>query len=215
MQANPDLQAARAALAREQSLITVAQGGLLPSVGANAGVSRGRAQRAGANGGASYRIPGNLYSLLFGTINVSYNPDVFGRQKDLVHAARAQAAVSRASLHQSEVFLAAAVSRAVINGAAAQAQFDAARHIATADARLLHLLQQEYQLGYQNLQSVDQQEAITAAAQARIAPYRRMWRWPATGWRLCWVSPPMRICPCPHSPVCNCRPACPPPCLRL
>ena len=170
MQANPDLRAARMALAREQSLIAVAQGGLLPSVGAGAGIGRGRAQRTGANGGASYRIPGNLYSLLLGTINVSYNPDVFGRQKDLVHAARARAAVSRASLHQSEVFLAAAVSRAVINGAAARAQLDAARQIATADARLLRLLQQEYQLGYQNLQSVDQQEAITAAAQARIAP---------------------------------------------
>ncbi|MBU2784504.1 TolC family protein, partial [Acidithiobacillus ferriphilus] len=170
MQANPDVQAAQAALAREQSLIAVAQGGLLPSVGAGAGISRGRAQRTGANGGASYRIPGNLYSLLLGTVDVHYSPDVFGRQADLVHAAKAQAAVSRASLHQSEVFLAAAVSRAVISGAAAQAQLNAAQQIAAADAHLLHLLQQEYQLGYQNLQSVDQQEAITAAAQARIAP---------------------------------------------
>ena len=170
MRANPDVQAARAALARERSLIAVAQGGLLPGVGAGAGVGRGRAQRTGANGGASYRIPGNLYSLLLGTIDVHYNPDVFGRQADLVHAAEARAAVSRAGLHQSEIFLAAAVSRAVISGAAAQAQLHAAQRIAAADAHLLHLLRQEYQLGYQNLQSVDQQAAITAAAQARIAP---------------------------------------------
>lgn len=170
MQANPDLQAAREALIRQQSLIVVAEGGLLPQVGANAGVSRARALRTGADGGRSYRIPGNLYSLLLGTLDISYNPDVFGRQKDLVHSAEARAAVSQASLHQSEVFLAAAVSRAVINGATAQSQCQAAQQIAAADRHLLHLLRQEYQLGEQNLQTVEQQTAITAAAQARIAP---------------------------------------------
>ncbi|WP_081576676.1 efflux transporter outer membrane subunit [Acidithiobacillus thiooxidans] len=170
MQANPDLQAAHAALARQQALMVAAQGGLAPQVSANAGISRARALRTGADGGQSYRIPGNLYSLFLGTIDVSYNPDVFGRQKDLVHAARAQAAVTKANLHQSEVFLAADVSRAVISGAAARAQLHAARQIATADAHLLKLLQQEYKLGDQNLQNVEQQAAMTAAARARIAP---------------------------------------------
>ncbi len=170
LQANPDLQAAHAALARQQSLVAAAQGGLYPQIGANAGVSRARALRTGVDGGQSYRIPGNLYSLILGTLDVSYNPDVFGRQQDMVHAAQARAAITKANLHQSEVFLAADVSRAVISGAAAQAQLQAAEQIAAADAHLLKLLQQEYQLGDQNLQSVEQQRAMTAAARARIAP---------------------------------------------
>lgn len=170
MRANPDIEAAQNALLRQQSLIVAAQAGFTPQLSATGGISETRALRAGANGGRSYRIPGDVYSLLLGTLNVSYNPDVFGRQRDLVHVAKAEAAVSRARLHQSEVFLAAAVSRAVIEGAALKAQLNAARHIVTADARLLRLLQREYRLGYQNLQSVDQQKAITDAAQARIAP---------------------------------------------
>ncbi len=170
MRANPDLQAAQAALARQQSLLVASQGGLYPQVSANAGISRERALRTGADGGQSYRIPGNLYSLFLGTLDIRYNPDVFGRQQDLIHAARARVAVTTANLHQSEVFLAAAVSRAIISAAAARAQWHSARQIAAADAHLLKLLQQEYQLGYQNLQSVEQQAAMTAAARARIAP---------------------------------------------
>lgn len=170
MKANPSLQAAHAALARRQSLVSAAQGGLYPQIGANTGISRQKALRTGTDGGQGYRIPGNLYSLFLGTLDISYNPDVFGRQKDLVHAAQARKTVSRAELHQTEVFLAADVSRAVIHGAAADAQLHAAQKIAKADAHLLKILQQEYRIGTQNLQNVEQQAAQTAAARARISP---------------------------------------------
>ncbi|MBE7563672.1 MULTISPECIES: efflux transporter outer membrane subunit [Acidithiobacillus] len=170
MKANPNLQAAHAALARQQALVLAAQGGLYPQIGANAGISRQRALRTGSNGGQSYRIPGNLYSLFLGTLDISYNPDVFGRQNDLIHAAKARKTVSLAELDQTEVFLAADVSRAVIQGAALQAQLHAAQKITTADEHLLKLLQQEYRIGDQNLQNVEQQAAQTAAARARIAP---------------------------------------------
>ncbi len=172
MHANPDLQAARAAVRRQQSLIAVAQGGLSPDITADATLSRSRALRAGANGGRSYRVPGDLYNLMLGTLNIRYNADVFGRQEDLVHAARARAAVGLANLRQNEVFLAAAVARAVISGAAAKAQLEAAVRVTAADGRLLDLLKQEYRLGYQNLQSVEQQSSITASASSRIAPLR-------------------------------------------
>ena len=168
--ANPDLQAAQASLKRAQALVGVAEGGLLPQVDAGASVGRERALRTGTNGGSAYRIPGNLYSLLLGTVNISYAPDLFGRQSDQIDAAKAQAAVAEAQWKQSQVFLAAAVSRAVITGAAANAQWQAARGIAAADQRLLRLLTQEYHLGAQNLQTVEQQQAITAAARSRIAP---------------------------------------------
>lgn len=172
MRANPDLQAARAALRRQQSLITVAQGGLAPDISANGLLSRSRALRAGANGGRSYRVPGDLYNLVLGTLNIHYNPDVFGRQEDLVHAAQARAIVSRADLRQNEVFLAAAVSRAVIEGATAKAQLAAALRITKADDHLRDLLKQEYGLGYQDLQSVEQQSSVAAEAASRVGPLR-------------------------------------------
>ncbi|MEY2342941.1 efflux transporter outer membrane subunit [Acidithiobacillus sp. IBUN Pt1247-S3] len=168
--ANPDLQAAQASLAREQALVGVAEGGLMPQVDAGAGVSRERALRTGANGGSAYRIPGNPYSLLLGTLSISYAPDLFGRQADQIHAAKARAAIAEAQWEQAQVFLAAAVSQVVISGAEANAQWQAARQIAGADTRLLQLLEQEYHLGATNLQTVEQQKAIAAAAKARIAP---------------------------------------------
>lgn len=169
-QANPDLQVAQAALAREQALVGVAEGGLLPQVNAGASVGRERALRTGANGGTTYRIPGNLYSLLLGSLNISYAPDLFGGEADQIHAAKAQAAVARAQWEQAQVFLAASVARAVINGATANAQWQAAKKIASADEHLLHLLTQEYHLGTTSLQTVAQQKAITAAALSRIPP---------------------------------------------
>lgn len=167
---NPDLAAAKSRLEQAQDLIGVAQGGLFPQVNAGAGVSRQRALRTGANGGTAYRIPGNPYSLLLGTVDISYSPDLFGREADQIHAAKARAAIAEANWEQTQVFLAAAVAQAVIQGAEATAQWQAAQHIAAADAHLSTLLEQEYRLGAANLQTVAQQRAITAAAQSRIAP---------------------------------------------
>jgi len=169
---NPDIHAAQARLLRAQDLIAVARGDLFPQVNANAGISRERALRTGANGGTSYRIPGNPYSLLLGTVSISYSPDLFGLQADQIHAAKARATVALANWEQTQVFLAAAVSQSVIAGAEASAQYQAAQKIATADVRMLKLLQQEYRLGATNLQTVEQQKAITAAAKARIAPLK-------------------------------------------
>ena len=170
LQHNPDLAADRASLARAKALVAAAQGGLMPSIGANLGADRSKALRTGADGGSQYKVPGNLYSLILGTVSVQYNPDVFGGQEDLVHAAKARAEVQSAQLRQAQIFVIAATMNAAIDGAQAQAQLQAAQHIARADERLLTLLRAEYKLGYQNLQNVEQQQAITDAAQARLAP---------------------------------------------
>lgn len=167
---NPDLAAARSSLAQAQALEGVAEAGFLPQLGANLGAGRQRALRAGTNGGFGTRVPGNPYTLLLGSVDIRYNPDVFGRQGYVLKDARARSAVARAELHQGQVFLGGAVTQAVITAAAARAQMRLAQAIAQDDAQLLTLVRNEYRLGAQDLQTVDEQQAVTEAAAARIPP---------------------------------------------
>lgn len=172
MRVNPDLATARAALTAEDDLVHAAAAGFLPHVAATAVASRARALTAGANSGRAYRIPGDLYSLLLGSVVVSYQPDVFGSVADQLHSAEARREVTAAQLRMTEVFLQASVARAVIQAAGAREQWKAAQRIATDDQRLLELLRQEYRLGASNLQEVRQQKALTASAKAAIPPLR-------------------------------------------
>lgn len=172
LQANPDVAAARATLARQDALTRAAAAGFLPQVVGTMGAERARALTAGANGGTAYRIPGNLYTLLLGAVDVRYQPDLFGATADRLHSAQAEQQVAAAQLRMSEIFLQAAVARAVIQAASAREQCKAAEKIATADQRLLTLLRQEYRLGASNLEEVRQQEALTASARAAIPPLR-------------------------------------------
>ncbi|MHB1202747.1 MAG: efflux transporter outer membrane subunit [Acidithiobacillus sp.] len=167
---NPDLAAAQSSLAQAQALEGVANAGFLPRLGANLGAGRQRALRTGTNGGFGTRVPGNPYTLLLGSVDISYNPDVFGRQGYILKDARAQSAVARAELHQGQVFLGGAVTQAVITAASAHAQVRLAQAMAQDDAQLLTLIQNEYRLGAQNLQTVDEQQAVAEAAAARIPP---------------------------------------------
>jgi len=169
---NPDLAAAQSSLAQAQALEGVANAGFLPQLGANLGAARQRALRAGTNGGFGTRVPGNPYTLLLGSVDIRYNPDVFGRQGYILKDARARSAVARAELHQVQVFLGGAVAQAVITAASAHAQARLAQAMAKDDARLLTLIRNEYRLGAQNLQTVDEQEAVAEAAAARIPPLR-------------------------------------------
>ena len=172
LRANPDLAAARASLASANALVDGAAAGFLPRATADVTGARARSLLAGTHGGTAYRIPGNLYSLLLGTVQISYSPDVFGRTTDRLRSARAGRKVAAAQVRMTEVFLEASVARAVIQAAGAREEWEAAQHIAADDRRLLDLLRQEYRLGASNLEDVRQQEALTASAMAAIPPLR-------------------------------------------
>lgn len=172
LQANPSIRQAQSAVLRAQQIEKEAAAGFLPQVSANAQLERSRALRTGADGGTRYRIPGNLYSLLLGSVVVSYSPDLFGRTADQVHSAQAQQQVEAARLQATRQYVAAAVAKALITAAAAREQWQTAQRIADADAKLLKLIRQEYHLGASNLQVLRQQEALTASARAAVAPLR-------------------------------------------
>ena len=172
LQANPGLAAARASLARATALVDEAEAGFLPQVTADAAAARERSVLAGTHGGTAYRIPGNLYSLLLGSVQIRYSPDVFGRTTDQLRSAKAERKVAAAQVRMTEVFLEASVARAVIQAAGAREECKAARDIAADDRRLLDLLRREYRLGASNLQELRQQEALTASAAAAIPPLR-------------------------------------------
>ncbi|MGE0048975.1 MAG: efflux transporter outer membrane subunit [Acidithiobacillus sp.] len=172
LRANPSIHQAQLALLRAHQIEKVAAAGFAPQITGNAQLARSRALRTGANGGTTYRIPGNLYSLLLGSVEVSYSPDLFGRTTDRLQDAQAQKKISQAQLSATQQIVAASVAKALISAAAAQDQWRSAQQIAGADERLLHLIQQEYHLGASNLQIVRQQEALTASAKAAVVPLR-------------------------------------------
>ncbi len=170
LRANPSIQEAQEAVRRAQEAEKEAAAGFLPQVSAAAQLARSRALRTGVNGGTSYRIPGNLYSLLLGSVQVSYSPDLFGQTSDRLQSAQAEHRASQARLAATQQYVAAAVAKALISAASTREQWQAAQQIATADKHLLHLIREEYHLGASNLQVLRQQEALTASAKASVAP---------------------------------------------
>ncbi len=140
--ANPDLRAAAARVEQARAQLGLAMAPLLPLLGADFGANR--AQRPG-----DQRFPGlGQRANRFTTgIDVSWEPDFWGRLSDERRASRAQLIASDAEFYAARLSLAANTVKAVVTLTAAHLQTDLARRNVEARRLQQQLLEKQLDRG--------------------------------------------------------------------
>jgi len=170
LKANPDLEAAQAALRVAWENVYAQQGAFFPSVEANFNPTRqktaGTLSSATASG--SY-----IYSLYTAQVAVAYVPDVFGGTRRQVESLKAQADSQRFQLEATYLTLTSNVVAAAVQEAALRGQIAATTRIIDIQKQSLELLQRQYELGQIASGDVAAQEAALAQVQAMLPPLEK------------------------------------------
>ncbi len=163
LKANPNLQAAQAALRVAQENSEAQRGAFLPTVTGKFGVTRQKSSNAafGAPGGS-------LFTLNTAGLDVSYAPDVFGGTRRGVEALDARVDYQRFQVEASYLTLTSNVVTAAIVEASLRAQVAAYEQIIEAEKSQLEVLQRQFDLGGSSKAAVLAQQANLAQTQAAL-----------------------------------------------
>jgi NodT family efflux transporter outer membrane factor (OMF) lipoprotein len=179
--ANPDIEAAQAALRSAQQNVIAQQGFFYPTVGVNYSPSRNKL--AGNMGGNSPGLQNNgtliqtysnpagpkyngpaYYNFHVAQLNIGYVPDVFGLQKRRVESAEAQTEVQEMQLQATYITLASNVVSAAFQEASLRAQISAVKRVIAINRENLGIMRRQLELGY--LAEIDMAAGEAALAQA-------------------------------------------------
>ena len=167
LKANPDLQAAEAALRQARETYLAQRGALLPTVDVGAATTREK--------NSNYLSPvlatnTNLFSLQTAQLNVGYTLDLFGGVRRATEQAAAQAENQRYETEAAYVTLTTNVVVAAIQAAALRDQADAARSLVDLNRQALQVMQKQQAAGQIARADVAAQEAALAQAEVALAP---------------------------------------------
>jgi len=168
--ANPDLQAAQAALRQAHENVAVAEGDFLPQMEGTLGATRERV------GGSSFGVPNapaTLFSVYNASVNVSYVPDIFGGTRRAVEASAADEEYSRFELEAAVLSLTGNVVTTAVQEASLRAQLAATDEIAAAERQQLDVVRRRFDLGGASQAEVLSQEATLAATEANLPPLKK------------------------------------------
>jgi NodT family efflux transporter outer membrane factor (OMF) lipoprotein len=169
--ANPNLDAARAALRQAHELAAAQWTSFLPVVTANASAQRAK------NANSAVATPVNTlspyYSLYTGQLNVSYAPDVFGATRRTVEAARAQEEATRFQLEAVYLTLASNVVVTAIQAASLREQVAATRRLLALQHALTEKTRGQRRLGTASELDILTQEAAEAATAQTLPPLQK------------------------------------------
>jgi len=168
--ANPDLQAAQAALQAARENAAAQQGLWWPDATLHVSPTR---QRVADTLSSPTAAGANLYSLHTAQLNVGYSPDVFGGVRRQVEAAGAQVDVVRYQGDAAHLTLAANVVLAAISEAALRAQLDVTRELADLARRQLDATRAMQRAGQVGSADVAAQEAELAQVEAGVPPLEK------------------------------------------
>jgi len=169
LQANPNLQAAQAALWQAKENLYAQTGKLLPQVDANSSATRQQFSPA-AFGQAG---PPDIFNLYQATVNVSYAPDVFGGQRRQIEATAALAEYQRFELEATYLTLTANVVTAAIQEASLRGQIEATRDIIKIETDQLEVVQHQFEAGGAARTDVLTQQSEVATGQATLPPLQK------------------------------------------
>jgi NodT family efflux transporter outer membrane factor (OMF) lipoprotein len=169
LEANPTLDAAKAALREAQENVYAEQGALFPTVTGNLSTTREKIS------GASFGIPGfsSIFNVHTASLDVSYPVDVFGGTRRQIESLTAQADFERFQLEAAYLSLTANVVTAAVTEASLRAQIDATREIIDIETQVLDVLQRQFELGGQSKAAVLQQAATLAQERATLPPLEK------------------------------------------
>jgi NodT family efflux transporter outer membrane factor (OMF) lipoprotein len=168
--ANPDVQAAQAALRVARENVYAQQGALLPAVDAAFGASRQKSAIAVPSDAGSDAPTFNLFT---GQLNISYSPDVFGGTRRSIEALAAQADSQRFALEATYLTLTSNLAGAAVQEASLRGQIAATLSIIKIETDVLGLLRRQRELGAVPEADVVAQEAALAQAEQTLPPLRK------------------------------------------
>ena len=169
LKANPDLDAAQAALRQAQENVYAEQGALFPQASASLQASKQRFS------GASFGQPNNhaTFGLVTPTLNISYALDVFGGTRRQIESLTAQAEYQRFQLEATYLTLTSNVVVAAVQEASLRGQIAATQDIIRDQAQSLKLVRDRFKLGGASQAEVLTQEAQLAQTRATLPPLQK------------------------------------------
>jgi len=169
LKANPNLQAAQAALRQAREYVYAQEGSFFPSVDANAQTQRQKIS------GASFGQPNShgIFNLDTATVSVSYPIDVFGGERRQLESTEAQAEYQRFQLEAAYLTLTSNVVAAAVQESSLRAQIAATQDILSDQGKQLDLLRQQLALGGVAKSAVLQQETALAQSRATLPPLQK------------------------------------------
>lgn len=167
--ANPDIDAAQAALRQARENVYAGEGALFPSASANAQAQRERI--SGASFGESGVSP--TFNLVTAQLSVSYAPDVFGGTRRQIESLRAQAEYQGFELEATYLTLTSNLVVAAINEASLRGQIEATEQIIKAEADQLEVVRAQVDAGAASRADLLTQQATLAQSRATLPPLRK------------------------------------------
>ena len=165
--ANPDLKAAKAALAAAHETTLAQKGAFFPQV--SAGYSATRQQQSAALA-PTPSDNSALYNLFTSQVSISYAPDVFGLTRRTVEVAAAQEQSARFQMIAAHLTLTSNVVVAAIQAAALRDQIEATRRLVAIETESLEILKYQAAKGYASGGDVAAQQTQLAQAAASLPP---------------------------------------------
>lgn len=171
LQANPDLQAAQAALRTANETVAAQRGAFWPS--ADLGLGPARQRVSSTFSGPLADSDSTLYTLHTAQVSIAYVPDVFGANRRQVEAL---AAVQQVRTFEREAVYQTLVSSVVCTAfelASLSAQRAATHRAIELAAQWLDITRRQHQVGQVGGTEIAAQEAALAQAQAGLPPLER------------------------------------------
>jgi outer membrane protein, multidrug efflux system len=167
---NTDLLIAAARVDESRAIIGGVEAGYLPSLDARAGAMR---QRNSTSTATSAQGVAREYSTYRGTLNLSYEADLFGRIRSSARAARAELEASEAARDAVRLALAAQVAKSYFALRALDEQVELTRQTVGLRESALGLQRRRYDAGVLSQFELRQLEAETAGVRALLPPLER------------------------------------------
>ncbi|HEX8988062.1 MAG TPA: efflux transporter outer membrane subunit [Rhodocyclaceae bacterium] len=168
--ANPNVEAARAALRAAQENAAAQRGAFWPQIGASFQPSRQRIADVQSSALASNAT---IYSLHTAQVSVSFAPDAFGGNRRAVESLEAQAEAQGFEVEAARLSLAANVAAAAIQEASLRGQLAAGERLAALQSEMLGIARRQFELGAIAQAGVVAQEAALAQTRAALPPLRK------------------------------------------
>ncbi len=163
--ANPDLEAAKAALRQAQEIAQSQRGALFPALDVNFSPARQKISPAafGTPNGKN-----TIFTLYNASASVSYGIDIFGGARRLLEAALANADYQRFEMEAAYLSLTANIVTAAAREAALREQIQATRHIIDIESRQRDVLKSQFELGGASKAALLLQQAVLAQTRATL-----------------------------------------------
>lgn len=168
--ANPDLQAAQAALVVARENVYVQVGALMPAVDANFTGSR---QKFEISQPSDVGAGSPIYNLFTGQLNISYAPDVFGGTRRSIESLQAQEDSQRFALEATYLTLISNLAGAAVQEASLRGQIAATESIIKIEQDVLSVMQKQYKLGSIAEGDVVAQQAALAQVEQTLPPLQK------------------------------------------